>query len=61
LSPYTNKRTDKYGGSFENRLRFIEEIITGIRQECGDYPLMVRLSVDEYLDTIGAPEQGLCW
>jgi len=59
LSPYTNKRTDKYGGSFENRLRFIEEIITGIRQECDDYPLMVRLSVDEYLDTIGAPEQGI--
>ncbi|MBY0096113.1 NAD(P)/FAD-dependent oxidoreductase [Mesobacillus maritimus] len=59
LSPYTNKRTDKYGGSFENRLRFIEEIINGIRRECGDFPLMVRLSVDEYLDTIGAPEPGI--
>ncbi|WP_462410095.1 oxidoreductase [Neobacillus sp. Marseille-QA0830] len=59
LSPYTNKRTDKYGGSFENRLRFIAEIITGIRQECGDYPLMVRLTVDEFLNTIGSPEQGI--
>ncbi|MBY0148906.1 NAD(P)/FAD-dependent oxidoreductase [Neobacillus niacini] len=49
LSPYTNKRSDKYGGSFENRLRFLEEIILGIREECGDYPLMVRLTVDEFL------------
>jgi 2,4-dienoyl-CoA reductase-like NADH-dependent reductase (Old Yellow Enzyme family)/thioredoxin reductase len=59
LSPYTNKRTDKYGGSFENRMRFIEEIIIGIRQELGDYPLMVRLTVDEFLNTIGAPEPGI--
>ncbi|WP_052352741.1 NAD(P)/FAD-dependent oxidoreductase [Neobacillus dielmonensis] len=59
LSPYTNKRTDKYGGSFENRLLFLEEIILGIRKECGDYPLMVRLTVEEFLDTIGAPEKGI--
>ncbi|MEG1061994.1 MAG: NADH:flavin oxidoreductase, partial [Oscillospiraceae bacterium] len=40
LSPNTNHRTDEYGGSFENRLRFLKEIIEGIRQECGkDYPL----------------------
>ncbi|WAM36034.1 FAD-dependent oxidoreductase [Caldicellulosiruptor acetigenus] len=60
LSPYTNKRTDKYGGSLENRMRFLEEIILGIREKCGkDYPLLVRLSVDEFLGLVGLPEEGL--
>lgn len=60
LSPHTNRRTDEYGGSFENRMRFISEIIAGIRQKCGnDFPLTVRLSVDEFYDKIGKPEQGL--
>lgn len=60
LSPYTNLREDRYGGSFENRVRFLEEIVLGIRQRCGkDYPLIVRLSVDEFLETTGQPEKGL--
>ena len=51
LSPYTNNRDDRYGGSFENRLRFLAEIVDAIRQTCGkDFPLMVRLSVDEFLE-----------
>ncbi len=59
LSPNTNKRTDEYGGSFENRLRFITEIITGIKERCGrDYPLIVRLSADEMYDRIGQPGKG---
>ena len=46
LSPYTNKREDQYGGSFENRLRMLSEIIAGIRETCGpDFPIGVRLSV----------------
>jgi len=50
LSPYTNKRDDEYGGSFENRMRFVTEIITGIREKCGpDFPIFVRLTVDELL------------
>ncbi len=48
LSPVSNKRTDEYGGSFDNRMRFVTEIIEGIRLRCGeDYPIIVRLSVDE--------------
>ncbi|MBR6939534.1 MAG: FAD-dependent oxidoreductase [Clostridia bacterium] len=59
LSPNTNKRTDEYGGSFENRLRFISEIINGIKEKCGkDYPLIVRLTVDEMYDKIGKPGKG---
>ena len=59
LSPNTNLRKDEYGGSFENRMRFISEIIQGIKSRCGqDYPLMVRLSVDEMYDRIGKPGKG---
>lgn len=58
LSPYTNKRTDEYGGSIENRLRFIAEIIAGIREKCGpDFPIGVRLSVEEFLDKTGVTEE----
>jgi len=59
LSPNTNLRTDEYGGSFENRMRFVSEIISGIRKECGkDYPLIVRLTADEMYDRIGKPGKG---
>lgn len=57
LSPYTNKRDDEYGGSFENRIRFIAEIIAGIRTACGpDFPISVRLSVEEFLSNVGVTE-----
>ena len=43
---YTNKRTDKYGGSLENRLRFPVEIVQAIKASCGkDFPVSVRYSV----------------
>lgn len=43
---YTNFRTDKYGGSLENRLRFTTEIIKSIKKYCGnDYPVSLRYSV----------------
>lgn len=49
LNPYTNLRTDEYGGSFENRIRFLEEIVRGIKKVCEeDFPVTVRLSVDEF-------------
>ncbi|MBR5752104.1 MAG: FAD-dependent oxidoreductase, partial [Clostridia bacterium] len=59
LSPNTNRRADEYGGSFENRLRFLEEIVTGIKEQCGkDYPLIVRLTADEMYDRVGKPGKG---
>ena len=59
LSPNTNLRTDEYGGSFENRLRFLREIVEGIRARCGrDYPLIVRLTADEMYERIGKPGKG---
>ena len=51
ISPYTNVRTDKYGGSFQNRLRILSEIITGIKYMCGaDFPVSVRISADEFVE-----------
>jgi len=44
---YTNKRTDKYGGSFENRYRFATDIVKAIKAECGkDFPVSLRYSVE---------------
>ena len=55
LSAHTNKRTDQYGGSFDNRVRFLVEIITGIKQACGsDFPISVRISASEFYEFIGA-------
>jgi 2,4-dienoyl-CoA reductase-like NADH-dependent reductase (Old Yellow Enzyme family)/thioredoxin reductase len=51
LSPYTNRREDEYGGSLTNRMRFLTEIIEGIRLRCKDFPIVVRLSADEMYDT----------
>ena len=42
----TNRRTDEYGGSLENRFRFVSEVIREIKKTCGaDFPVMVRYSV----------------
>ncbi|MCK4964087.1 MAG: FAD-dependent oxidoreductase, partial [Dehalococcoidia bacterium] len=51
LSPCTNKRTDEYGGSLENRMRFLLEIIASSKRKAGsDYPLLCRISADEFME-----------
>ncbi|MCR1898793.1 FAD-dependent oxidoreductase [Irregularibacter muris] len=46
----TNHRTDEYGGSLENRLRFPTEIVQAIKEKCGDdYPVLLRYSVRSYM------------
>ncbi|MFC1926665.1 FAD-dependent oxidoreductase [Chloroflexota bacterium] len=48
MSPYSNRRTDKYGGSLEGRLRFAVETIKRIKNRVGkDYPVTFRISGDE--------------
>ena len=43
---YTNKRTDEYGGSFENRYRFATDVVKAIKAACGkDFPVSLRYSV----------------
>ncbi len=49
LSPLTNKRTDAYGGSLDNRLRFPFEVIRAVRQAVGkEFVVGIRLSADEF-------------
>lgn len=51
LSPLSNVRTDDYGGSFENRSRFLLETIAAIRSEWPDeLPLFIRLSITDWVD-----------
>ncbi|MDE2345813.1 MAG: FAD-dependent oxidoreductase [Gammaproteobacteria bacterium] len=48
LSPFSNRRSDAYGGSTENRRRFLDEVISAIRKRAGsDFTVTIRLSADE--------------
>ncbi|HIE06826.1 MAG TPA: FAD-dependent oxidoreductase, partial [Desulfarculaceae bacterium] len=50
LSPLTNQRTDAYGGSLENRMRFGLEVMTAIRNAVdSDYPLIVRMNGNDFM------------
>ena len=64
---FFNKRTDEYGGSFENRYRFAAEVVKAIKEACGeDFPVSLRYSVESKLKGFAkglvpgddAPEMG---
>lgn len=49
LSPLTNKRTDQWGGSLENRMRFVLEIYKNMRSKCGaDFPLGIKINSADF-------------
>jgi 2,4-dienoyl-CoA reductase-like NADH-dependent reductase (Old Yellow Enzyme family) len=49
LSPYYNNRTDEYGGSLENRMRFLLEIYYKMREKVGcDFPILVKLTASDF-------------
>lgn len=51
LSRFSNRRTDQYGGSFQNRARFLMEVYAAIRKAVGkNYPVLVRLSGEEMVE-----------
>lgn len=51
LSPISNLRTDEYGGSLENRARFLLEVVTAIRDNIGEeMPIFVRFSATDYVE-----------
>lgn len=51
LSPLANQRTDAYGGSFENRTRFLTEVVDAIREVWpADKPMVVRLSATDWVE-----------
>lgn len=50
LSPLTNQRSDEYGGSFENRTRFLMDVYQEVRAQVGpDYPIMIKLNTSDNL------------
>jgi 2,4-dienoyl-CoA reductase-like NADH-dependent reductase (Old Yellow Enzyme family) len=57
LSPISNQRKDKYGGSFENRIRLLVEVIKAVRGVIpSGMPLLVRVSSTEWMEKSGYPE-----
>ncbi len=51
LSPLSNHRTDKYGGPFENRIRFVKEVVTAVRAEWPpELPLFMRISATDWVE-----------
>ncbi|HEX9052581.1 MAG TPA: NADH:flavin oxidoreductase/NADH oxidase [Anaeromyxobacter sp.] len=51
LSPISNRRTDAYGGAFENRTRLVREVVSAVRAEWpGELPLLVRLSATDWVE-----------
>lgn len=58
LSPLSNTRLDAYGGSSENRARFLKEVLLAIREEVGsEYPVIVRISATDYCEGGLTPEE----
>ncbi|MFH6986556.1 NADH:flavin oxidoreductase/NADH oxidase [Flavobacterium collinsii] len=60
LSPLTNVRTDEYGGTFENRIRFTLEIVAAVQSEWpSDLPLLVRISATDWAEGGWNPEESV--
>jgi len=61
LTPRYNRRTDEYGGSFDNRIRFLLEVIREVREKVGDeIPVGVRLNGDDFIGEGGWNIADLC-
>ncbi len=51
MSPYVNRRNDRFGGSFINRMRFVLEIVDRIKRKCGkNFPIGIRYSGEEWIE-----------
>jgi 2,4-dienoyl-CoA reductase (NADPH2) len=60
-SKFTNQRTDEYGGSLENRGRFMRELIDAIKEATPGHPLIVRLNGTELMDKWGGNSEDECF
>ena len=59
MSPLYNHRTDKYGGSLENRARFPLMIVDAIRKRCPKLPIEYRFSANDFMEGGFGPEEGI--
>ncbi|MDY4041281.1 MAG: NADH:flavin oxidoreductase/NADH oxidase [Collinsella sp.] len=55
LSPASNARTDRWGGGFEGRIRFVREVVRRTRSAIGEVPLLIRLSATDWLEADSLP------
>ena len=60
-SPFTNQRTDEYGGNNRNRGRFMVELIGAVKEAIDDHPLVVRLNGAELMDNWGGNTEDACF
>lgn len=59
LSPISNQRNDQYGGSFENRIRLLKEVVTEVKQVWpSELPLFVRISATDWVEGGWNPEES---
>jgi 2,4-dienoyl-CoA reductase-like NADH-dependent reductase (Old Yellow Enzyme family) len=60
LSPFVNKRTDKWGGDLQGRMRFLREVCRAVREQVGpDYPMLTKLGLADLIEGGLALEEGL--
>ncbi len=60
MSPALNRRTDRFGGNFENRMRFPLAVVDQIHKKCGkSFPVLVRYSFDEWMPGGRTLEEGV--
>ncbi|MEA2026068.1 MAG: NADH:flavin oxidoreductase, partial [Chloroflexota bacterium] len=60
MSPFLNMRNDRFGGSFENRMRFPLAVIDAIARKCGkSYPILVRYSFEEWCEGGRGLDEGV--
>lgn len=60
MSPLWNKRTDEYGGSFENRMRIVHELRDAVRENCGpDFPVFIKITPEHGFEGGRTLEEGI--
>ena len=60
LSPYLNTRDDEYGGSLENRARYLREVYRAVRDVVGDsYPILVKLNSTDFMENGVTPDEAV--
>jgi len=59
LSPYTNRRTDSWGGNLQNRTRFLQKVCQAVREQVGDdFPMMIKLGMEDGVENGLSPQEG---
>jgi len=59
LSPFTNRRSDRWGGSFDNRLRFLREVCEEVRAQVGsDFPMFIKIASQDFVAGGLTPQDG---